>query len=89
MSIRLAGLDLDDAQGLLEHGPTLGAAQPDHAVATDASGDGCRAQGAFFDHRPDGVITDPADEAAAGIDDVLEKLVVGIAAVDHIQPLGL
>lgn len=40
----------------------------------------------LLDPAPDGVVPDATDEGAAGIEDVLEQLVLRVAAIDHLQP---
>ena len=89
LSVGLAGIDFHNPHGLLEDTAALRAAEPNDAVATNAGGSGFRRQRSFFDDGPDGVVADATDEVAAGIDDVLEELILGIAAIDDVKPLGL
>ena len=42
-------------------------------------------QRTFRDNGPGGVIADAADEIAAGIHNVLEELILGIAAIDDVE----
>ena len=89
LGVGLARRDLQDAHGLLEDATALRAAQPDDAVAAYARGS-CRVgQGPFFDDGPDGMVAEAAAEVAAGVDDVLEELLLGRAAVDDVEALGL
>src|ERR1019366_4007456 len=89
LTVGFAGIDLDDAQRLFEHGPAFGTAQVDDAVALDSVGAGGDADGTLLDHGPHGVVAYAADEAALGVDNVLEELVFGVAAVHDIQAIRL
>src|ERR1700733_9891340 len=89
LRIGLAGIDFDDAEGLLESTAALGAAEPHEAIATHAGGTRLFSERAFFDDGPDGIVANAADEVAAGIDDVLKKLILGIATIDDVEALGL
>jgi len=46
-------------------------------------------EGAFRDDGPDGIVADATEQVAVGIDDVLEALLLGVAAINDIEPLGL
>ena len=89
LGIGLADFDFHNPHWLLQDTAALGAAEPDDAVATNAGCSGCRRQRSFFDEGPDGVVADATDEVAAGSDAVLEELLLGIAAIDDVEPLGL
>ena len=87
--VGLAGVDFDDAHGLLEDRAALGAAEPNDAIAADAGGSRLGRERFFLDDGPDGVVADAADEVAADIADVLEKLVIDIAAIGDVEPIRL
>ena len=58
-------------------------------VGFPSAGAGSGRDGAFLHHGPDGIVAEAADEIALGVDDVLEELVVGVAAVDDVEALRL
>src|ERR1700722_3562923 len=70
-AVGFPGIDLQNPQCLLEDRSALVAAQTHHAVATNTGRPGRRADGAFFDPGPDGVVAEAADETAAAVDNVL------------------
>ena len=88
VGVGLSGFDFEDAQGSLPGLPAPRAAKHD-AVAADAGRSGFRRQRPFFDDGPDGVVADAADEVALGVEDVLEELVFGVAAIDNVEAIGL
>src|ERR1022692_280876 len=89
LGVDLAGIDFDDADWLLEGTAALAAAEPHDAIAANAGGTRLVREWPFFDDGPDGIVANAADEVAAGVDDVLEKLILGIAAIDDVEAFGL
>jgi hypothetical protein len=86
---RLACRHLDHAQLLFEDLAALVAAQPHHQVALHPCRSRLVADRSLFNHLPDGVFTDATDEGTLGVDDVLEQLIVRVAAVFDVQASGL
>src|SRR3954468_7497677 len=89
LAVALAGRDLDEVECLLEYAAADFAAEPNDAVAEDAGLAGVVGERTFFDDLEDGIVADTADEARFGIDDVLKELVLGVAAVDDVEPVRL
>jgi hypothetical protein len=56
--------------------------QPDETVAPDTRSAGRSCEGAFRDDGPDGIVADATEQVAVGIDDVLEGLILGVAAIN-------
>jgi hypothetical protein len=89
LGVGLARRDFKDAHGLLEDAAALRPTQPDDSVAADTRSAGRWCEGAFRDDGPDGIVADATEQVAVGIDDVLEELILGVAAINDIEPLGL
>ena len=64
-------------------------ADPDDLIAEDASGSVRVGQRPFFNDLIRAVVSQAADVTAVGLDDVIEQRELGIAAVHHVQPIGL
>src|SRR6185312_855944 len=61
------------------------AAQPHNAVAANPGRPRRLTDRPLLDHLPDGVVANAAYELAAGVEDILEQLILGVAAVDDIE----
>src|SRR5215813_6264785 len=67
----------------------IGAQFSDDDITHHAGVSGCLGQGAFLGHGKHSIILDPSHERRAGIDDITEELIVGVAAIDDIEPARL
>jgi len=85
-SMRRAG-DLDYLDGSAQIVAGGLAAEAADAVAQHAGPEGLGRQGPFFHHLQDGVVVQASHEGTGGIDDGLKEGVLGVAAVDDVEPV--
>ena len=89
LRIGLAGFDFNETERLFETRSTLRAAQMNDEITSYSGGLSFGGERTFFDNGVHGVVSYSANEMAVRIDDVLEELIFGIAAIDDVESARL